>query len=68
VQSVPSSSRKISLSSKRNKLTNEAVLEFIDANSKKPQNNSLVTTAETVGNVAQKLKPKDVTESIQFLK
>ncbi len=36
--------KKISLSSKRNKLTNEAVLDFIDSNSKKILNNSLVTT------------------------
>lgn len=36
--------KKISLSSKRNKITNEAVLDFIDSNSKKNSNNSLVTT------------------------
>ena len=68
MQIGPAAGRKISLNSKRNKLTNEAVLEFIDNNSKKPQNNSLVTTTETVGNHQQKPKAKDVIESIQFLK
>ena len=68
MQIGPAAGRKISLNSKRNKLTNEAVLEFIDNNSKKPQNNALVTTAETVGNQQQKSKAKDVIESIQFLK
>lgn len=63
-----STSKKISLSTKRSKVTNSAVLEFIDSNSKKPTENSLVSTCETAQKNSEKPKLKDATQSIQFLK